>query len=162
VPSEPSPSMPSPPSPSPSTSPPSPSTLLSLMMRREYFFPGAEGSIGSFVVHLSLPWCDLYVIMSFVSSWIGRCYSSYIMLLPCFIIVISGDTLYHDVKDDSVRIMCVSLVSVSMIYWCLLEPSSTLKVIVWGNLIWGNANFEECFVALRMVSVRYPLENNLE
>jgi hypothetical protein len=35
------------------------------------------------------------------------------MLLQCFIIVISGDTLYHDVKDDSVRIMCVSLASVS-------------------------------------------------
>jgi hypothetical protein len=30
--------------------------------------PGAEGSTGSYVVHLSLPWCDLYVIMSFVSS----------------------------------------------------------------------------------------------
>jgi hypothetical protein len=84
------------------------------------------------------------------------------MLLPYFIIVISGDTLYHDVKDDSVRIMCVSLVSVSMIYWCLLEPSSALKVIVWSNLIWENANFEECFVALRMISVCYPLENSLE
>jgi hypothetical protein len=34
--------------------------------------------------------------------------------LQCFIIVIFGDTLYHDVKDDNVRIMCVSLVSVSM------------------------------------------------
>jgi hypothetical protein len=30
--------------------------------------PGAEGSTGSYVVHLSLPRCDLYVIMSFVSS----------------------------------------------------------------------------------------------
>jgi hypothetical protein len=30
--------------------------------------PGAEGSTGSYVVHLSLPWCDLSVIMSFVSS----------------------------------------------------------------------------------------------
>jgi hypothetical protein len=69
--------------------------------------------------------------------------------------------LYHNVKDDSVRIMCVSLVSVSMNCWCLLEPSSALKVIVWGNLLWGNANFEECFVALRMISVRYPLENSL-
>jgi hypothetical protein len=67
------------------------------------------------------------------------------MLLQCFIIVISGDTLYHDGKDDSVRIMCVSLVSVSMNCWCLLEPSSALKVIVWGNLVWENANFEECF-----------------
>jgi hypothetical protein len=37
-----------------------------------------------------------------------------------------------------------------------------LKVIVWGNLAWGNVNFEECFVALRMTSVRYPLENSLE
>jgi hypothetical protein len=30
-----------------------------------------------------------------------------------------------------VRIMCVSLASVSMNCWCLLEPSSALKVIVW-------------------------------
>jgi hypothetical protein len=30
--------------------------------------PEAEGSAGTYVVHLSLPWCDLYVIMSFVSS----------------------------------------------------------------------------------------------
>jgi hypothetical protein len=36
------------------------------------------------------------------------------MLLQCFIIIISGDTLYHDVKDDSVCIMCVSLASVPM------------------------------------------------
>jgi hypothetical protein len=84
------------------------------------------------------------------------------MLLQCFIIVLSRDTLYHDVKDDSVRIMCVSLVSVSMTCWCLLEPSSTLKVIVWGNLVWENANFEKCFVALHMISVCYPLENSLE
>jgi hypothetical protein len=28
--------------------------------------PGAEGSTGSYVVYLSLPWCDLYVIMGFV------------------------------------------------------------------------------------------------
>jgi hypothetical protein len=84
------------------------------------------------------------------------------MLLQCFIIVISGDTSYHDVKDDSVRNMCVSLASVSMNCWCLLEPSSALKVIVWGNLVWGIANFEECFVALHMISVHYPLENSLE
>jgi hypothetical protein len=84
------------------------------------------------------------------------------MLLECFIIIISGDTLYHDVKDDSVRIMCISLASVSMNCWCLLEPCSALKVIVWGNLVWINANFEECFVALHMISVFYPLENSLE
>jgi hypothetical protein len=42
-----------PPEPSPSTPPPSPSLLLSPMMRREYFSPGAEGSTGSYVVHLS-------------------------------------------------------------------------------------------------------------
>jgi hypothetical protein len=84
------------------------------------------------------------------------------MLLQCFLTVISGDTLYHDVKDDSVRIMCVSLASVSMNCWCLLEPSSVLKVIVWGNIVWGNAKFEECFVALHMISVRHPLENSLE
>jgi hypothetical protein len=35
-------------------------------------------------------------------------------------------------------------------------------VIVWDNLVWGNANFEECFIALHMISVRYPLENSLE
>jgi hypothetical protein len=61
-----------------------------------------------------------------------------------------------------VHIMCVFLASVSMNYWCLLEPSSALKVIVWGNLVWGSANFEECFVALHMISFRYPLENHLE
>jgi hypothetical protein len=84
------------------------------------------------------------------------------MLLPCFIFVISGDTLYHDVKV-TVCVLCVSLLaSVSMNWWCLLEPSSALKVIVWGNLVWGNANFEECFLALHMISFRYPLENSLE
>jgi hypothetical protein len=61
-----------------------------------------------------------------------------------------------------VHIMCIFLASVSMNYWCLLEPCSALKVIVWGNLVWGNANFEEYFVVLRMISVRYPLENSLE
>jgi hypothetical protein len=59
------------------------------------------------VVHLSLPWCDLYMIVSFVSSWIGRCYYSDIMLLLCFIFIISGDTLYHDVKV-TVCALCVS------------------------------------------------------
>jgi hypothetical protein len=61
-----------------------------------------------------------------------------------------------------VRIMCVSLASVSMNCWCLLEPSSVLKVTVSGNLVWRNANFEECFAALRMINVRYPLGNSLE
>jgi hypothetical protein len=84
------------------------------------------------------------------------------MLFQCFIIVISGETLYHDVKNDSVRIMSVSLASVYMNCWCLLEPSSVPKVIVWGNVVWGNANFEECFVALHMISVRYPSKNSLE
>jgi hypothetical protein len=83
------------------------------------------------------------------------------MLLQCFIIVISGDTLYHDVKV-TVCALCVSLWLVSMNCWCLLEPSSALKVIVWDNLVWGNANFEECFVALHMISVCYPSENSLE
>jgi hypothetical protein len=58
--------------------------------------------------------------------------------------------------------MCVSLASVSMNCWCLLEPSSALKVIVWVNLVLGNVNFEECFIALCMISVCYPLENSLE
>jgi hypothetical protein len=57
------------------------------------------------------------------------------MVLPFFIIVISRDTLYHDVKV-TVCASCVSLLaSVSMNCWCLLEPSSALKVIVWGNLV---------------------------
>jgi hypothetical protein len=63
---------------------------------------------------------------------------------------------------DSVCIMCVFLVNVSMNCWCLLEPSSVFMVIVWDNLVWGNTDFEECFVALRMISVLYPLENCLE
>jgi hypothetical protein len=84
------------------------------------------------------------------------------MLLSCFIIVIFGDTLYRNVKVTSVRIMCVFLVNVSMNCWCLLEPSSAFMVIVWDNLVWVHANFEECFVALRMISVRFLLENCLE
>jgi hypothetical protein len=60
------------------------------------------------------------------------------------------------------RIMCVSLASVSMNCWCFSEPYSALKVIVWGNLVWGNANFKECFIAVHMISVRYPSENSLE
>jgi hypothetical protein len=35
-------------------------------------------------------------------------------------------------------------------------------VTVWGNLVWENANFEECFAALHMISVCYSLENSLE
>jgi hypothetical protein len=58
--------------------------------------------------------------------------------------------------------MRVSLANVSINCWCLLEPSSALKVIVWGNLVWENANFEECFVPLHMISVHYPSENSLE
>jgi hypothetical protein len=84
------------------------------------------------------------------------------MLLPCFIFRISGDTLYHGVKVTSVRIMCIFLVNVSMNCLCLLEPSSAFMVIVWDNLVWGNIDFEECFVALRMISVRFPLENCFE
>jgi hypothetical protein len=61
-----------------------------------------------------------------------------------------------------VRIMCVSLAKCLYDCWCLLEPSSVLTVTVRGNLVWGNANFEECFIALHMISVRYPLENSLE
>jgi hypothetical protein len=84
------------------------------------------------------------------------------MLLPCFIFIISGDTLYHDVKV-TVCALCVSLlVNVSMNCWCLLEPSSAFTVTVWDNLVWGNMNFEECFVALRMISVCFPLENCFE
>jgi hypothetical protein len=46
--------------------------------------------------------------------------------------------------------------------WCLLEPSSAFTVTVWDNLVWVHANFEECFVALRMISVCFPLENCFE
>jgi hypothetical protein len=84
------------------------------------------------------------------------------MLLPCFIIVNSEDTLYRNVKVTSVRIMYVFLVNVSMNYWCLLKPSSAFTVTVWHNLVWGNTNFEESFVALCMISVHFPLENSLE
>jgi hypothetical protein len=35
-------------------------------------------------------------------------------------------------------------------------------VIVWDNLVWGNTDFEECFVALHMISVCYPLGNCFE
>jgi hypothetical protein len=84
------------------------------------------------------------------------------MLLPCFVIVISGDTLYHNMKVTSVRIMCISLDNISMNCWCLLEPSSVFMVIVWDNLVWGNTDFEECFVTLHVISVRYPLENCFE
>jgi hypothetical protein len=111
---------------------------------------------------VQFPLCDLYVIVSFVSSWIGRCYHSDIMLLPCFIIVNSGDTSCRNVKVTSVRIMFVFLVNVSINCWCLLEPSSAFTVTVWDNLVWGHANFAECFVALCMISVRFPLENSLE
>jgi hypothetical protein len=76
--------------------------------------------------------------------------------------VISGDTLYHDMKVI-VCALCVSLlVNISMNYWCLLEPSSAFMMTVWDNLVWGNTDFEECFVALRMISVCYPLENCFE
>jgi hypothetical protein len=84
------------------------------------------------------------------------------MLLPFFIIVNSGDTSYRNGKVPSVLIMCVFLVNVSMNCWCLLEPSSAFTVIVWDNLVWVHTDFEECFVALRMISVRFPLENYFE
>jgi hypothetical protein len=58
--------------------------------------------------------------------------------------------------------MCVFLVNVSINCWCLLEPSSAFIVTVWDNLVWGNMDFEECFVALRMISVRFSLENCFE
>jgi hypothetical protein len=73
------------------------------------------------------------------------CYSS------GFILIISGDTLSHDVKV-TVCALCVSLklnftVILIMSYdlswmslWIIgvcLELSSALKVIVWGNIDWG-------------------------
>jgi hypothetical protein len=65
-------------------------------------------------------------------------------------------------EGDSVRIMCVFLVNISMNCWCLLEPSSACTVTVWDNQVWGNTDFEKCFVALRMISVHFPLENCFE
>jgi hypothetical protein len=84
------------------------------------------------------------------------------MLLPCLLFVNSGDTLYHGVKVTSVRFMCIFLVNVSMNCWCLLKPSSVFMVIVWDNLVWVHTDFEECFIALRMISVCFPLENCFE
>jgi hypothetical protein len=49
-----------------------------------------------------------------------------------------------------------------MKYSCLLEPSSVFMVIVWDNLVCVHTDFEECFVALRMISVCFPLENCFE
>jgi hypothetical protein len=63
---------------------------------------------------------------------------------------------------DSVCIVCVFLVNVSMNCWCLLEPSSAFMVTVWDNPVWGNTDFEECFIALCMISVCYPVENCFE
>jgi hypothetical protein len=57
---------------------------------------------------------------------------------------------------------CVSFWLMSMNCWYLLEPSSAFMVIVWDNLVWGNMDFEECFVALRMISVCFSLENCFE
>jgi hypothetical protein len=65
-------------------------------------------------------------------------------------------------EGESVRIMCVFLVNVSMNCWCLLEPSSAFTVTLWDNLVRVHMDFEECFVALRMISVRFPLENCFE
>jgi hypothetical protein len=83
------------------------------------------------------------------------CYSYALLLL-------SGDTSYHGVKVISVCIMCIFLVNVSIKCWCLLEPSSAFMVIVWSNLVWVHTDFEECFVALRMISFRFPLKNCFE
>jgi hypothetical protein len=84
------------------------------------------------------------------------------MLLLYFIIVLSGDTSYHGVKVTSVCIMRIFWVNISMKCWCLLELSSAFTVIVWDNLVWVHTDFEECFVALRIISVCFPLENCFE
>jgi hypothetical protein len=65
-----------------------------------------------------------YVIVSFVSNWIGRCYYSDIMLLPSFIIVISGDTLHHSVTV----IVCASCVS----FWLM---SLWIVGVYWNHLV---------------------------
>jgi hypothetical protein len=33
---------------------------------------------------------------------------------------------------------------------------------MWDNLVWVHTDFEECFIALRMISVYFPLENCFE
>jgi hypothetical protein len=43
-----------------------------------------------------------------------------------------------------------------MNYGVCLEPSSALKVTVWGNLDWGMQTLRSAFTALRCISVRYP------
>jgi hypothetical protein len=43
-----------------------------------------------------------------------------------------------------------------------LEPSSAFTVIVWDNIVWGNTDIKECFVALHMISVHFLLENCFE
>jgi hypothetical protein len=40
--------------------------------------------------------------------------------------------------------------------------SSAFMVIAWDNLVWVHKDFEECLVALRMISVHFPLENCFE
>jgi hypothetical protein len=52
--------------------------------------------------------------------------------------------------------MCVFLVNVSMNCWCLLEPSSALKVIVRGNLVWGSVNFVKLAAVLQTSALGGP------
>jgi hypothetical protein len=84
-----------------------------------------------------------------------------------FIIVISRDTLYHDVKV----IVCALCVSLRLNFAVILVTSYDLSWmsllivgVCWNHLVhsrWqcgvilGNVNFEECFVALCMISVCY-------
>jgi hypothetical protein len=46
--------------------------------------------------------------------------------------------------------------------WCLLKPSSAFTIIVLDNLVWIHTDFEECLIALRIISVCFPLENCFE
>jgi hypothetical protein len=112
-------------------------------------------------------WCDheLCNLVELVDVTLHLlCYSS------AFIYVISGDTLSHDVKL-TVCASCVTLrinftVILIMSYdlsWMslwncrvCLEPSSALKVTVWGNLDWGMRTLRSAIIALRFISVHYP------
>jgi hypothetical protein len=126
-----------PPEPSPLTPPPSPSSLLSPMMRRCSSPPGLSAlPVAMWFISLSdgviFMWSWALYLVELVDVTLHLlCYSS------GFILVISGDTLCHDVKV-TVCALCVSLWLVSLwIVGVCLEPSSAVKVTAWGNLDWG-------------------------
>jgi hypothetical protein len=98
----------------------------------------------------------LYLVELLDVTYHLLCYSS------GFIGVISGDTLSHDVKV-TVCALCVAFrlkFTVILImsydlswislwnYGVCLEPSSALKVTLWGNLDWGIRTLRSAIIAL--------------